>query len=178
MIVAWYLFHLIMDGEMVSTGLRNQRTRMVILAVAFIALAGGLSFSLRSRTSKRDDRTPVQMDIPREPAGPEVRALFAPLSEGSEVEGWRIRTIEGVRDGVIHVVLVRGVDAVEVLVALRQGTTVTSPATVGPYALFNMGLARLDGQALRIIRALADRIRANVSVPVPPGLEPFRPNGG
>lgn len=169
-----------MADEATPTSLQNPRVRMALVAVAVAALAGGLALTRRGRGGfgGRGERVAVRMDIPREPAGPEVRALFAPLTEGSVVEGWRIQTIEGVRDGNAHVVLTRGGEAIEVLVALRQGTAVTPPTAVGPYALFNMGLARLDRPAAQVIRGLAERMRANASAPVPPGLGPFRPNGG
>lgn len=169
-----------MADEATPLSLQNPRARMALVAFAVVALAAGFALSRRGRGGfgGPGERVAVRMDIPREPAGPAVRALFAPLTEGSEVEGWRIQTIEGVRDGNAHVVLTRGGDAIEVLVALRQGTAVTPPTAVGPYALFNMGLARLDRPAAQVIRALAERLRANASAPVPPGLGPFRPNGG
>ena len=148
------------------------------LVVLSLGLLAGVSFLRRDRAPAQvSTRAAVSAHIRRDPAGPEVRAILAPLAEGSEVVGWRITDIEGVRDGCIHLVLHKGNDDIEVIIELRQGTSVSAPVTVGAYALFNMGLDHLDRDAMRVMNALAQTLRARASVPQPPGMGPFIPSG-
>ncbi len=159
--------------------LQDPKTRWALVLLALALLAGGSALLRRRRVvGGPGDRVAVQTNIRREPAGADVRAILAPLTEGSDVVGWRVTVIEGVRDGCAHVVLHKGSDDIEVLVARRQGTTVSAPVTVGAYALFNMGLPQLDRQAGQVMRALADVLRANANAPVPQGMGPFQPGRG
>ena len=160
--------------------LQDPKTRWALVLLALALLAGG-SALLRRRgraVGGPGDRAAVQTNIRREPAGPDVRAILAPLAEGSDVAGWRVTVIEGGREGGAHGVLRKGSDDIEVLIARRQGTAVSAPVTAGAYALFNMGLAQLDRQAGQVMRALADVLRANASAPMPQGMGPFQPGGG
>ncbi len=159
--------------------LQDPKTRWALVLLALALLAGGSALLRRRRVvGGPGDRAAVQTNIRREPAGPDVRAILAPLAEGSDVAGWRVTVIEGVRDGCAHVVLRKGSDDIEVLIARRQGTAVSAPVTAGAYALFNMGLAQLDRQAGQVMRALADVLRANASAPMPQGMGPFLPGRG
>jgi hypothetical protein len=164
------------DEPTLAQRLQSPTTRWLIAVLAVLALLQvGFFVTRRPKGTARGERAPVRLNIRREPATPEARALLAPLTEGSEVAGWRVTVLEGPREGLIHVVLHKGADDIEILIARRQGTTVSSPVVSGPYAFFNMGLPHLDRQAMGVMRALGDALRAKASAPLPPGLGPFEP---
>jgi hypothetical protein len=156
--------------------LQSPTNRWLLGGLLVLALFLASSFLRRlPRGSARGERGGVPLNIRREPATPEARSLLAPLTEGSDVAGWRVTVLEGPRDGLIHVVLRKGADDIEILIAQRQGTTVSAPVVAGPYALFNMGFQEFDRQAMVVMRALADTLRAKAGAPAPPGLGPFNP---
>lgn len=162
------------DAPTFAERLQSPQTRWMIAGGATLVM--GLMFLLLTRRpagTAPDSRSPVLLTIRREPVTAEARAFLAPLTEGSEVAGWRVTLLEGPRDGVVHVVLHKGSDDIEVLIAQRQGTRVPAPVTAGAYALFNMGLARLDRDAMQVMRVMAEGLRAKTNPP--PGLGPFVP---
>lgn len=162
------------DAPTLAERLQSPQTRWMIAGGATLVVC--LTFLLLTRRpagTAPGERAPVPLTIRREPATAEARAFLSPLTEGSEVAGWRVTVLEGPRDGVLHVVLHKGSDDIEVLIARRQGTRVSAPVSAGPYALFNMGLARLDRDAMQVMRALAERLRAKTNPP--PDLGPFVP---
>lgn len=162
------------DGTALARKLQSPTVRWSV-AGAIVLSVVLLGWFLRRgpQSPGRGDRSPVRLDIHREPATAETRVLLSPLTEGAEVAGWRVVAIEGPREGVIHVVLRKGADAIEVMLARREGSTVSAPVTVGPYALFNSGLPHLDRQALTVMRALAEGLRHKTNPPL--GLGPFTP---
>ena len=164
------------DEPTLAQRMQSPTTRWLIVGLALLALLQvGFFLTRRPAGTARGQRSPVQLNIRREPATPEARALLAPVTEGAEVAGWRVTLLEGPREGLIHVVLHKGADDIEVLIARRQGTTVSSPVVSGPYAFFNMGLPHFDREAMTVMRALGESLRAKANAPLPPGLGPFEP---
>lgn len=163
------------DPPTLADRLQSPTVRWVVAGlVVVVALMAGLLLSRKpSARQTRGGRSGVPLNIRREPATPEARALLAPVTEGTEVAGWRATLLEGPRDGQVHVVFHKDGEDIEVIIALRRGTTVSSPVVAGPYALFNMGLPHLDRQAMTVMRALAENLRAKTNAP--PGLGPFVP---
>lgn len=162
------------DAPTFAERLQSPRTRWMIAggATAVVCLAF-LLLTRRPAGTAPGERAPVPLNTRREPATAEARAFLAPLTEGSEVAGWRVTLLEGPREGIVHVVLHKGADDIEVLIARRQGTSVSAPVSAGPYALFNMGLARLDRDAMVVMRAMAEGLRTKTNPPA--GLGPFVP---
>lgn len=158
--------------------LRDPRARWVLVLVALLVLAG-VYVALHPRQSRalRGGRVGMEVNVRREPAGLGERAVLAPLTESSEIGAWRITMVEGLRDGLIHVLLRRGADTMEVVIARREGTVVSPPLTEGPYALFHFSASSLDREAMTVMRALAAALHRNAAVPVPAGLRPFTPHG-
>lgn len=162
------------DENALAQRLQSPAVRWFVAGVVvLVTFLSGFFLRRGSQSSGRGERSPVRLDIRREPATPEIRSFLAPLTEGSDVAGWRVTVIEGLRDGVIHIVLHKGQDDIEVIIARREGSTVSPPVTAGPYALFNTGLPHLDLQAMTVMRALAESLRSKGNPP--PGLGPFTP---
>jgi hypothetical protein len=111
----------------------------------------------------------------RVPASPTLRALVAPLTEGSRVGAWRVETLEGPPDGWLHLHLTRASATLRIVVARLEGSTVRPPVTEGSYGLFYFGGASLDREAQGVMREVAMRLRAHADLSTPTELRPFTP---
>ncbi len=81
--------------------------------------------------------------------------------------------IEELRGGLIHVLLQCDNELLEVSIARREGSTVSSAVTVGAYALYYDCPPSRESEALTIMRALAERLRGHANLPMPAGFRPF-----
>jgi hypothetical protein len=109
---------------------------------------------------------------PPKQAGPAELALVAPLKVGSSIEGYDVLAVYGIENGNVWVVVGKGEHTGYFAVA-KSGPGVPAPFTAGPYSVY-YALGQFSGEdAMRLIGAFNPMIKANVAVPVPPGLGPY-----
>ncbi len=100
---------------------------------------------------------------------------MSPLSRGSEVAGFVVREISGVRKGRMRVVLARKEAVVRLDIALVDPEGPVPPATAGRYAVYYSlrGSTPEDGE--RLAKKLAAAIQKN-NAPPPAGMTTFTPD--
>lgn len=111
---------------------------------------------------------------PPTPLDPTESALVAPLVVGADLDGFEVRDIRGVRDGVMRVVAVNGKATVYLQIALGSDDGPLAPAKTGRYAVFYSvnGATPQDGE--RLAKALARVVEANAAKPAPTGMTVFK----
>ena len=105
----------------------------------------------------------------------EELALVSPLSRGSEVAGFVVREIAGMRKGRLRVVFTRKDAVVRLDIALLDPEGPVPPATAGRYAVYYSlrGATPEDGE--RLAKKLAAAIKKN-DAPPPAGMTTFTPD--
>ncbi|MDI1431122.1 hypothetical protein [Polyangium sorediatum] len=109
------------------------------------------------------------------PAGPAELALVAPLAPGSTLDGFAVREIRAVQDGVLTLVCEKDRAAVRLSVALAVDDGPTPPAFAGKYAVFYSARGSDPADGERLAKALAAILEKHPDVPVPPGMTSFVP---
>jgi hypothetical protein len=112
---------------------------------------------------------------PPPPPSAEELALLSPIAQGSQLAGFEVREIHGVRDGVMRLVLVKDKATVRLDVALLDDDGVVPPATAGKLAVFYSLHGALPEEGDRLARKLADVLKAHPAATPPPGMTKFRP---
>ena len=113
---------------------------------------------------------------PPRPAGPAELALVAPLTPGGTLEGFTVREIFAVENGVLTLVCAKDRAVVRLSIALAADGGPAPPALAGKYAVFYSARGKSDPQdAERLARALAAILEKHPDVPVPPGMTSFVP---
>lgn len=113
--------------------------------------------------------------LPPPPAGAEELALVAPLAKGSELGGFEIRDIHGVRDGVMRLVCVKAQATVRLDIALAADGGPEPPATAGPYAIYYSLKGAFPEEGLALAQKLAKVLAAHEDAPPPKGMTRFVP---
>lgn len=100
---------------------------------------------------------------------------MAPLVVGSELEGFSVRAIDSIEDGILVIALEKDHARVRLWIALAADGGPEPPASAGKYAIFYAlrGAEPSDGE--RLARALAAILEKHADVPVPPGMTKFVP---
>ncbi|TKC99120.1 hypothetical protein [Polyangium fumosum] len=109
------------------------------------------------------------------PAGPAELALVAPLAPGSTLDGFAVREIRAVQDGVLMLVCEKDRAVVRLSVALAVDDGPTPPAFAGRYAVFYSARGSDPADGERLAKALAAILEKHPDVPVPPGMTSFVP---
>ncbi|MRG90758.1 hypothetical protein [Polyangium spumosum] len=112
---------------------------------------------------------------PPRPAGPAELALVAPLAPGSSLDGFTVREILAVRDGVLTLVCEKDRSVVRLSIALAADDGPTPPAVAGKYAIFYSARRGDPAEAERLAKALAALLEKHPDVPAPPGMTSFVP---
>lgn len=164
------------------------RKRLVVrglVATALVAAAAGAYASFHTRFDHASAGPPpgsappppslsAPPEIHRAPASPAERAILAPLTEGSSLEGFEVKSILTMHEGSLRLVLRRGGESVRLDVALFSPASPSPPASTDKYAIYyslNGGATREDGERLAL--ALGKVLEANAKAPAPPGMTPF-----
>jgi|GEM_PF-2757235 len=137
--------------------------KVVFMALVALGVGAALGYVL---THERGPSRPKSVK-PASPAGPAELALIAPLAVGSTVDGYELRTVDAVHDGVEVLTFARGASIVRIEIALDSPE---APATAGRYAVFyslaDGSVPEADGQMLAKTVAAALQREA----PTPAGL--------
>lgn len=114
---------------------------------------------------------------PPPPPSAEELALLAPLAKGSDIEGYEVRDIRGVEDGVLRLVCVKDRDraTIRLDVALLDEEGPTPPATAGKYAIYYSLRGAVPEDAEKLARRLAKVLQDHASMPPPKGMTKFVP---
>jgi hypothetical protein len=128
-----------------------------------------------SGSSSAEARVAGPPRAPPKPAGPSELALVAPLAPGGELDGFEVREVRAVADGVLVVVCGKDRVVVRLWVALASDAGPEPPATAGRYAVFYSAKGADPEDAARLARALAAVVDKRADVPVPPGMTTFVP---
>jgi hypothetical protein len=159
--------------------------RRTMLAVAMAFVLSGVALAVTQRLvprsghvvrgasapppSSRPGRSP-----PAVPTEAEM-ALLSPLKPGEMLAGWHVVAIQGIQDGVLVVVVSQDDRSVRLIVALSSEDGPVPPASAGRFAVYYSAHHTPSDEALSLASALADVLRNNQNVPVPPRLAPFDP---
>ncbi|MDI1445230.1 hypothetical protein [Polyangium sp. 6x1] len=112
---------------------------------------------------------------PPRPAGPAELALVAPLAPGDTLDGFTVREILAVQDGVLTLVCAKDRALVRLSVALAADGGPAPPAVAGKYAVFYSARGSDPAVGERLAKALAAILEKHPDVPVPPGMTSFVP---
>jgi len=149
------------------------------LATALAGLGGLGLYRAQRREAAPAPGPPASASAPVEepppPPSAEELALLSPLAPGSQLAGFEVREIQGVRDGVLRLVLAQGKAIVRLDVALLDDDGVVPPATAGKFAVFYSVLRARPEEGDRLARTLADVLKAHADAAPPRGMTRFRP---
>jgi hypothetical protein len=109
------------------------------------------------------------------PLDPAEAAIVAPLTSGSDLAGYKVREIQGVKEGVMRVVCAKDQAIVRLQIALAADEGPSAPATTGRYAVFYSAKGTSPQEGERLAKALAKILEGNAAKPPPAGLAPFKP---
>ena len=114
---------------------------------------------------------------PPPPAGPAELALIEPLVPGLEHDGWLLRTVSGVQDGVMRLAFEQTKEKgrVVVIIALEADDGPTPPATAGRFALFYTSKRVESDDAAALTRGVAEIVRGHKAARIPAGMTVYRP---
>ena len=106
------------------------------------------------------------------PLSPEARALLAPLTEGSVVQGWTLQTLTSEREGGVNLVFANGGRTIdERLVLWAQGGP-APPVRVPPYVVYYNAHGDLEALGFSLARAVGEAVRPHAGGPVPADFRP------
>ena len=112
------------------------------------------------------------------PAARDLRALVAPLDVGSGLDGWTVKQIWTLRDGVLPIELTRGSSVLTLIVARHAPGAVPPVATAADLAVYYFGHEVAVEDAQRVALALGRVLQRHAGQPLPDGLRPFLPDRG
>ncbi len=112
---------------------------------------------------------------PPQPAGPSELALIAPIAAGTMLEGYSVKAVNAVENGILVIQCEKERTKITLWVALLGEGGPSAPASAGKYAVFYSlrGAESEDGE--KLARAIAAILEKHGDVPVPPGLGRFVP---
>jgi hypothetical protein len=114
--------------------IRAAALRTGAITLALIALAA-MPF-VRAYTHLHHRREPSAASEPETKAGPDVRALLAGVTEGSDLAGFRVDAITGPNRGAIELKLSRGTASFTIALTKRGARAFEPPKKSARYDLF------------------------------------------
>jgi hypothetical protein len=151
--------------------------------VAALGVAGiAIAVALAGRSAKTEAPPPAaprespSAPAPSPPASSAELALVAPLVAGSDLAGFTVREIQGVRNGRLRVVCVKSKARVGLEVALVDPDGAAPPASAGRYGIYYTLRGATPEEGERLALALARVIQVNADAGAPLGLAPFVPD--
>ncbi|MFT3772772.1 MAG: hypothetical protein QM820_45865 [Minicystis sp.] len=110
---------------------------------------------------------------PPPPPSAEELAILAPIARGSDLAGFEVREIHGVRDGVLRIVCTKKDSLVRLDIALTDDEGPVPPATAGKYAVFYTAKSTLPDDAAKLAQQLAKVLEGHQDLPPPKGMTKF-----
>ncbi len=160
------------------------RTPWILAGTVTLAAAGVAGVSYLRRTSEPPHHPPAPAvsasatqapEAPPPPPSAEELALIAPLGVGSDLAGFKVERVIGVRGGVLRLVCVKDKATVRLDVALADEEGAVPPATAGKYAVFYSLGAALPEEGDRLAQGLAAVLKAHADMTPPAGMTKFTP---
>jgi hypothetical protein len=150
----------------------------IALACALPALSLGLAACKEQHgsgggTLTDAPRGSAEAEAPPRPPSPEEQALVTKLLPDNKLEDFAVREVHGADHSPLEIVCVK--DAARVVLSIARSVEggPAAPASAGPYAVFYSVRGTGSDEGERLAKALAKRLEANLSAPVPAGLGPF-----
>jgi hypothetical protein len=134
-----------------------RRAALILAAVAAVLAAARFA---RRRAPAASRRGEVHFETLRR-ASPAERALFAPLTEGGELDGCRIRMIASMGQGRVGLVVSDGTELINVWVMPDAPGAPRALHRSARYLVYYTAPSRLQPTAMRLTNALAAVVRRN-----------------
>jgi hypothetical protein len=139
--------------------------RWIAVSAVLLSIVG---VRVRRYLANRNHRGP---SLVLSPPSPEARALLAPLSEGSTVSDWTIRTVSTDRDNhTLNLSFANAGRTIGVQIALADSSGPRPPVREGPYVVFYNAHGDLSPVGFSLARAVGAAIRPHASAAVPSDL--------
>jgi hypothetical protein len=146
-------------------------SRSFVVGVALLLASGCREH--RPAPGPATSASAARAEAPPPPPSAEELALIAPLAAGSELEGFELREVHGVADGVLRLVCVKQKATVRLDIALADEDGPMPPAQAGKYAVFYGARNALPEDADRLAKRLAKVLATHQEAPPPRGMGKF-----
>lgn len=101
------------------------------------------------------------------PSTPEARALLAPLTEGSVVQGWTLQTVNSDREGGVNLVFINAGRTIDERVVLWESSGPVPPVRALPYVVYYNAHGDLGPIGFSLAQAVGEAVRPHARSSVP-----------